>query len=253
MARRTSVFSLSPTNDQPGLDYSNFILFGLSVIAVLVFFLTSITECDAKQFCTTTIFLTTGTVSFVMLIIVGILVKQIDFREGKFKSIEFFYMQRLTLWKLGMVPIGLGLIFLVSFVAVENNLPILGIFGSGIIMMVTFFIGSSVAIPILQHGIYNAIVVYLRSSGGNNFAGLATSPINVPEIGYSLFNQDLLIEMATQILLVAPSEELLKTFMVVFFMIVLALKWSPKSWLVKIVAGGLSVAVWATYHTVIAV
>jgi hypothetical protein len=253
VARKQKLFSLSGTNDQPGLDYSNFILFGLSVIAVLVFFLTSISECDAKQFCTTTIFLTTGTISFVMLIVVGILAKQIDFREGKFKSIEFFYMQRLTFWKLGMVPIGLGLIFLVSFIAVENDAPILGIFGSGIIMMVTFFIGSSLAIPVLQHGIYNAIVVYLRSSPGNNLAGLSASPINVPEIGYTLFNQDLLIEMAIQILLVAPSEELLKTFMVVFFMIVLSLKWAPKSWLVKMVAGGLSVAVWATYHTVIAV
>ncbi len=253
MPKKQGIFSLSPTNDQPGLDYSNFILFGLSVIAVLVFFLTSITECDAKQFCTTTIFLTTGTVSFTMLIIVGILAKQIDIREGKLKSIEFFYMQRLTLWKIGLVPIGLGAVFLVSALAVENDLAILGIFGSGIIMMSVFFLTSSVAIPILIHGFYNAIVVYLRSSGGNNFAGLATSPINVPEIGYSLFNQDLLIEMATQILLVAPSEELLKTFMVVFFMIVLALKWSPKSWLVKIVAGGLSVAVWATYHTIISV
>lgn len=241
------------TRDIPALDYSNFILFGLSVIAVLVFFLTSISECEAQQFCTTTIFLTTGTVSFVMLIIVGILAKQIDVREGKLKSIEFFYMQRLTFVKLGLVPVGLGLVFLVSALAVENNQPILGIFGSGITMMAIFFFTSSVAIPILIHGLYNAIVVYLRSGGGNNFAGLSSSPINVPEIGYSLFNQDLLIEMATQILLVAPSEELLKTFMVVFFMIVLALKWSPKSWFIKIIAGGLSVAVWATYHTVIAV
>jgi|APSaa5957512535_1039671.scaffolds.fasta_scaffold00325_4 hypothetical protein len=240
------------TDDRPALDYSNFILFGISVIAILVFFLTSIVECDAKQFCTTTIFLTTGTISFLMLVVLGILVKKIDLREGKLNSIEFFYMQRLTLWKLGLVPIGLGLVFLVSFIAVENNSPIAGIAGSGIIMMTIFFLTSSVAIPILIHGFYNAIVVYLRSGTGNTVSGLATSPINVPEIGYTLFNQDLLIEMATQILLVAPSEELLKTFMVAFFMIVLSLKWAP-TWSVKIVSGLLSVGVWATYHTVIAV
>lgn len=242
--------------DRKSTGITNWIYFGLAIITVMVFLLGNVNECDSVQFCATSIFFIVFIGSLFMLILLW-LINPVNTR-GKLAdgNVKLFFMQDVTFKKLLLVLPGLGLIFLVSYLAtfanngnpdiLVNPAPFVGIFISGLVMGVQLIWTRSILVPILTHGIYNSIVVLLREGGG-----LATiGGFNVPEIGLSLQGfSDLGAEIIFQNVLVASSEELFKTFIIAFF--VVATTGSFKSsthwvWLGMIV----SVMLWTLYHSI---
>ena len=147
------------------------------------------------------------------------------------------------------------LVWIISYASDALGQPLIGIFGSGIIMMIAFFATKSAMIPILIHGSWNAYVVLERFGVFGSVVGqqLASSPIYVPNIGIDIFNQVILSELFTHLILVAPAEELFKIFMYMFFLLVIKLKFKTDDILAIIISGTISVSIWAIYHLNVAI
>lgn len=244
------------------VGYSNYLFLSITVIAVLVFLLDSSKSCgNAIDFCTISIFLLVFIVSMVMLLLLSFIVG-IPYNHGKqsnglqggaFKNknnIILFFLEDPNLKQLLVIPLGLGGVFLVSFMAVLVNQPILGIFGSGIIMTTIFFYSNSAMPVIVIHGLYNGIVILLRSQ---KLGILASSPIRIPDVSIGFFDQEIVNQVLTQILLVAPAEELFRIFMITVFLIFIKLKFNYSGFWPKVFAGGASVAIWSSYHLIISI
>ena len=246
------------------VGYSNYLFFSITVIAVLVFLLDASKSCgSAIDFCTISIFLTVFTVSMAMLLLLSLIIgwpvqynprhKNKDgniggaFKEG---NLVLFFLEDINIKQLALIPVGLGGVFTISFFAVLTDQPLFGIFGSGAIMMAIFFISNSAMPVILIHGLYNSIVVLLRSQ---KLGILSSSPINIPDVSFNIFDQHVINQVLTQILLVAPSEEIFKIFMVTVFIIFVKLKFNYSGIWVKIIAGSASVSIWASYHAIVSV
>lgn len=242
------------------VGYANYLFFSITVIAVLVFLLDSSKSCgSAIDFCTISIFLLVFVVSMVMLLllswIVGVPYKHGSHngkQGGAFKkdNLVLFFLEDPNLKQMAIIPLGLGAVFLVSFVAVLINQPIVGIFGSGIIMTAIFFYSNSAMPVIVIHGLYNGLVILLRSQ---KLGVLASSPIRIPDVSIGFFDQDIINQVLTQILLVAPAEELFRIFMITVFLIFIKLKFNYSGFWPKVFAGGVSVTIWASYHLIVAV
>lgn len=242
------------------IGYSNYLFFSITVIAVLVFLLDASKSCGtAIDFCTISIFLLVFTVSMVMLLVLALITgmyrpvhKENNKTGGAFKSgnLVLFFLEDINLKQLIMIPLGLGMVFAVSFFAVLIQQPMIGIFGSGIIMTSIFFYTNSAMPVILIHGLYNGLVVLLRSQ--NNLGILASSPIRVPNESIGFFDQEVINQVLTQILLVAPAEELFRIFMITVFLIFIKLKFNYSGFWPKVFAGGVSVIIWGNYHLIVA-
>lgn len=232
----------------------------MTVIAVLVFLLDASKSCSgAIDFCTIAIFLLVFTVSMLMLLVLSLVVgiyspshNSNGQRGGAFRyqSVTLFFLEDINLKQLILIPIGLGAVFAVSFIAVLASSPLVGIFASGAILMGIFFYSNSAMPVILIHGLYNGIIILLRSQ---KLGVLSSSPIQIPDISFGIFDQEVINQFLTQMLLVAPAEELFKIFMVTVFLIIIKLKFNYAGFWPKVIAGGASVFIWASYHAIIAV
>jgi membrane protease YdiL (CAAX protease family) len=245
------------------IGYTNYIFFSVTVIAVLVFLLDSTRSCGQTiDFCTISIFLAVFTISLGMLVLLGALIQQpVEYVAShgrgnntgyfRYKDVTFFFLQDINVRQLILIPAGLLGVFLTSYLAIIADNPIAGIFVSGIIMGGIFLYSNSAMPVILIHGAYNAIVVLLRSQQLTLFN---TSPINIPDVSFDVFlGQQTINEMLTQIVLVAPAEELFKIFMMTTFIIVMKAKFDYSGLGSRIIAMIIAVIVWSLYHTQIAI
>ena len=232
--------------------------FSIAIISVLVFLLDSSKTCgNATAFCTVAIFLLVFLASMVMLLVLAFITGGIIHSAGKqqggavkYNSLSFFFLEDPNLKQVIVIPFGLAGVFGVSFLAVLANQPLLGIFGSGIILKVIFFYTNSAMPSIVVHGLYNGIVILLRSQ---KLGILASSPIKVPDVSIGFFDQEVANQFLTQILLVAPAEELFTIFMITVFLIFIKLKFNYQGLWPKVIAGGVSVSIWASYHNIISI
>lgn len=232
------------------IGLSNYLFFALTVIATLVFLLDSSRTCnEAISFCTISIFLMVFTVSMGMLVLLALLTGNYvhDNRGGRFDygSVKMFFLEDINKKQIILIPVGLAMVFGVSYVAILANSPLAGIIASGLVMMAIFFYTKSAMPPIVIHGLYNAIVVFLRAQQLTLFS---TSPVAVPDVSFQIFNQQTINEMLTQIVLVAPAEELFKIFMVSVFLIIVKLRFDFSGIFAKAIAGTSATLVWALYH-----
>ena len=245
------------------VGYSNYLFFSITVIAVLVFLLDASKSCGTViDFCTISIFLLVFTVSMLMLLVLSLIIGwpsnySVNHTNGKSRGGAFkngnlvlFFLEDVNLKQLLMIPLGLGMVFAISFFAVLIEQPLLGIFGSGIVMTSIFFYTNSAMPVILIHGLYNGLVVLLRSQ---KLGILASSPIKVPDISIGFFDQELINQVLTQLLLVAPAEELFRIFMITVFLIFIKLKFNYAGFWPKVFAGGASISIWSSYHLITAI
>ena len=243
---------------QQGIGYTNYLFFSITVIAVLVFLLDASKSCGSTiDFCTISIFLAVFTVSMVMLLVLSLIVGwpasySHEGKGGAFKkgNLVLFFLEDINLKQVIMIPLGLGGVFAVSFFAVLIQQPIIGIFGSGIIMTSIFFYTNSAMPVILIHGFYNGLVVLLRSQ---KLGVLSSSPIAIPDVSFDIFDQEVINQVLTQILLVAPAEELFRIFMITVFLIFIKLKFNYAGFWPKVFAGGASITIWSSYHLIISI
>ena len=233
---------------------TNWLFFGITVIGVLVFLLNEVSSCgSSSDFCSLIIFLAIFTVSWVALIALSLTTGKITVKGVQVSVVQLFFTQepkgKTFLW----YPVGFTIVWIISYTSDALEQPLLGIFGSGIIMMIAFFATRTAMIPILIHGSWNAYVVFERFGvfGSVTGNGLSTSPIYVPNIGIDIFNQAVLSEVFTHMFLVAPAEELFKIFMYAFFLLILKLRFKTDDVLSIIIAGTISVGIWSIYHLTI--
>ena len=229
------------------IGYSNYLFFSITVIAVLVFLLDSSKGCDDAiiNFCTISIFIIVFIVSLGMLMLLTLITYDISGGYFKYRSVRLFFLEDITLKQVIVIPAGLLGVFIVSYIAILAQSPLAGIIGSGLIMGSIFLYVNSAMPVIVIHGLYNSIVVFLRSQQLTLFS---TSPISVPDISFQVFNQQVVNEILTQILLVAPAEELFKIFMMTVFLIIIKLRFDFSGIGSKAVAMIISVIIWAMYH-----
>jgi hypothetical protein len=228
---------------------TNWTFFALSVFVVLVFLLTDVNSCDSVDFCATTIFFVVFLGSFFMLWTLSFMSVG-DRLKGN--NVRFFFLQDVNIQKLVWVPIGYVAVLGVSFLTASWDYEFaahVGIFISGMIMLVAFFSTNAILIPVLIHGFYNATVVTLREE----VLGLSQSPIIVPDIGVNveLFGE-FFSEIFFQIILVASSEEFFKVFVIAFVIVATEGRFNSKGWH-KWIAGTFAVFVWTIYHTISAI
>lgn len=241
---------------QQGVGYMNYLFFALLVIAAVVFLLDSSRSCGtAIDFCTISIFLLVFTISMLMLLVLSFVVGwparyEHGARGGAFKygSVKMFFLEDINLKQIILIPSGLFAVFVVSYLAILAHNPVAGIFASGAIMMGIFLYSNSALPVILIHGSYNALVVALRSQQLAFLPNFSQSPINVPDISFQLFPQQIINQMLTQILLVAPAEEVFKIFMVTVFIIIIKMRFNFGGMFANAIAGTISVFIWAAYH-----
>lgn len=241
-------FSLINTKvNRASTGITNWMFFALTVFVVLVFLLSDVNMCESIDFCATTIFFIVFLGSWFMLTTLSALSDTAKNRlQGR--NVRFFFLQDINLQKLFWIPIGLILVLAISFGASLSDYqyaPHLGIFFSGMVMLVAFFATNAILIPVLIHGLYNAIVVTLRE--GIFFAEIA---IPVPDIGVpiELFG-NYFSEIFFQIILVASSEEFFKVFVIAFVIVATKGRFSSKGY-TKWFAGVFAVLVWTVYHTI---
>lgn len=227
--------------------YQNYLFFSITVIAVLVFLLDSSKGCDEAiiNFCTISIFIIVFIVSLGMLMLLTLLTYDVSGGYFKYKSVRLFFLEDINLKQVAVIPVGLLGVFIVSYMAIVAQSPLAGIIGSGLIMGSIFLYVNSAMPVIVIHGLYNSIVVFLRSQQLTLFS---TSPISVPDISFQVFNQQVINEILTQILLVAPAEELFKIFMMTVFLIIIKLRFDYSGIGSKVISMILATVVWALYH-----
>jgi len=237
------LFSTKTTNSS---GVSNWIFLALAVFVVMIALLNEVNDCGSIQFCATVIFFLIFIGSFVMLLMLIVATQN--------RRVLAFYWQDITLSKLIWVPLGFVLVLAIAYGSsfIESEFSnLIGIFFSGIVMLVAFFATNSALIPILIHGFYNSLVVVLRSGFGFELDG-----ITVPEIGINvaLLQQfgDVIPQIFFQIVLVSASEEFFKIFTIVF--VIMATRGTfgidgPMKW----VGGIVAVTIWTVYHTITAI
>ena len=239
------------------IGYTNYLFFSIAIIAVLVFLLDSSKSCgNVSEFCTISIFLLVFLASMVMLLVLAVITGGIGLVQGKIQggavklknNVVLFFLEDPNLKQVIVIPIGLAGVFMISFLAVLANQPIVGIFGSGVIMTTIFYYTNSAMPSIVIHGMYNGLVIMLRSQ---KLGILASSPIKIPDVSIGFFDQEILNQIFTQILLVAPAEELFRIFMITAFLIFIKLKFNYQGLWPKVVAGTVSVLIWSSYHLII--
>ena len=178
-------------------------------------------------------------------------------------SPDAFWQADITKRNLIWVPIGAGGVFGSVILTSPLDPPlgtILGIALSGFIMMFILLRYNAILLVIFVHGIYNGLVVsiqlgFIKTGGLSVLAPLSQSPLLVPVVGFgSSFDQlaNVATEVIFQFMLVATSEELLKTALTAFFIIAFRGYFSQQGG-IKYLAGGLAVLVWTILHTIQAI
>ncbi len=205
----------------------------------------------SNQIASITFFSLTYIFSFVFLIMLPFMSQMYGTRVRGSDGVRPFWLQNLTLGKLAWVPIGVVGVFAMAYLSVGLQSPIIGIFLSGVIMMICFFRTHSILVPILIHGIYNAVIVVLQAGIFTN-SFLSTAPTSVPLIGVSLVaGSQLTSEMIFQFVLVATTEELLKMLIIAFFIVNIKGTFDSKG-ILKYFGAVTAIIIWSVLHLIVA-
>ena len=135
-----------------------------------------------------------------------------------------FWMENPDRHVIWILPVGFIGVLGCSFIGSIINLPVVGIFGSGIVMGLALFYTRSILIPIILHGTFNVFVV-LAQTGlfGNSIVPLALNPsfsYSVPTLSNAIPSLSPLIsEVLQQLFVVAPAEEMLKVAAIAGFIV----------------------------------
>lgn len=136
-----------------------------------------------------------------------------------------------------------------------------GIFIGGIIMMIAFLKTHALLVPIIIHGTYNSLVVYLQATsfelvgGIEQFASVGSDRIilGVNEIGIGFQGvSNIFSEFIWQFTLVATAEEFLKLAILVF-VVILINGFFKSTGLSVVIGAGVAIMFWASLHLVSAI
>ena len=189
----------------------------------------------------------------------------------KAKDLNTFWTNDIDLN--GLMWIGIGIftvilsIFALLFIiagADEDTIrtgQFAGIFIGGIIMMIAFLKTNALLVPIIIHGTYNSLVVYLDQTrfalvgGIDQFTVEGTDRVllGVNEIGIGFQGiSNIFSEFIWQYTLVATAEEFLKLAILVF-VVVLINGYFVGRGLSIVIAGGIAILFWSSLHLVNAI
>ncbi len=179
-------------------------------------------------------------------------------RKLKGDRADLFFFQDISISKfLIWVPIGILASFGIALLSQNLGLGSIGasivsIAGSGLIMMVIFFIVKSILPSIIIHASFNTIVIALRDGIiASDFVGLELVPIPNIAISFGQVNQ-FLTDVMVQYTLVAPAEEMLKMLILAF--VVLGIPNARfKSGISKYIGATIALVVWSSFHLIQAI
>lgn len=152
------------------------------------------------------------------------------------------------------VPIGIFGAFAIALASQNlgldrTNASLISIAGSGVVMMVIFFITKSVLIPMVIHGFFNTLVIALRQ--GILFSVTTTQDlVPIPNVGITTpqINQ-FITDTIIQFSLVSTGEEMLKILIIAF--IVLGIPNAKfKTGIAKYIGAFFALLIWASFHTI---
>lgn len=230
------------------------LIWGMSFIVVLFFMLVNFEK--QVEFNSTIVFLSVLLTSiFGTLILVGSSKGQ--YLKGE--NTKFFFAQEITLQKL-IIYFTIGLLGSFGWSTIAINLPVSGfanlsanevsgliaLWGSGILFLFILIASKSLLPPVLAHGVFNAIVYALKSSGISQ--SLYPHSLPIPEIGLPLGQVNQIVtEGVFQVLLVALAEEHYKVLIIAVFLVAFRGVYG-KSLFKVILAGLFAVSTWDILH-----
>lgn len=154
-----------------------------------------------------------------------------------------WFQHDVTLGSLFWVPVGIGVAFGLAMLIgnlglSQDDSALYSIYASGFVMMAIFVRTKAILIPIIIHGAFNSLVIFISSP-----AVAFNTAIPVPEIGLQLGTLSrLATESISQFFVVAPAEEMLKMGGITMWLLIGEGKFNPKSW--KFYAGATVTVVW---------
>lgn len=233
-----------------GTGQGNIIYLGLTVFVVGIVLLGNVNSCGSVEFCKVTVFGMLFGLSAIVLLMFAVFSKGGVHTIGGAGPLGKFMFAPLTMGKMLWIPIGIvavvGVSYSVTFWDFQYA-PFVGIFFSGIIMFIAFLQTNSLLTPIIIHGIYNSIVVYLNQGGAGVFDGF-TPTVGAGGIELSEATK-FLFEIALQNTLVAPSEEMFKLFGIAIFVAILGGNYAKPGIRVYF-AGFIAVLIWTVLHLI---
>lgn len=136
-----------------------------------------------------------------------------------------------------------------------------GIFIGGIIMMIAFLKTHALLVPIIIHGTYNSLVVWLQQTGFELVGGIEQFSsvgeerilLGVNEIGIGFQGvSNIFSEFIWQFTLVATAEEFLKLAILVF-VVILINGFFKSTGLSVVIGAGVAILFWSSLHLVSAI
>jgi len=189
----------------------------------------------------------------------------------KAKDLNTFWTNDIDLNGLMWIAIGIFTVILSIFAllfiiagADEDTIrtgQFAGIFIGGIIMMIAFLKTNALLVPIIIHGTYNSLVVYLDQTkfalvgGIDQFTVEGTDRVllGVNEIGIGFQGiSNIFSEFIWQYTLVATAEEFLKLAILVFVVVLINGHFVGRG-LSIVIAGGIAILFWSSLHLVNAI
>ncbi len=175
---------------------------------------------------------------------------------GGTKGARFFFFTDVTIGTFIIwVPIGIlgsfGIALLSQNLGLDQTTAsLVSIAGSGIVMMIIFFITKTIMIPIIIHAFFNTIVIALRDGVIQAF-GITQELFPIPNVGISIgqFNQ-FATDVLIQFTLVATGEEMLKMLIIAF--VVLSIPNAKfKTGLAKFAGAFFALLIWVSFHLLV--
>ena len=187
------------------------------------------------------------------------------------KDLNIFWTNDIDLNGLLWIAIGIftvifsifALLFAISGQDAETirNGQFVSIFIGGIIMMVAFLRTNALLVPIIIHGTYNSLVVYLEQTqfaiigGIEQFSAVGEGRVilGVNEIGIGFQGiSNIFSEFIWQFTLVATAEEFLKLAILVF-VVILINGFFKSTGLSVVIGAGVAILFWTSLHLVSAI
>lgn len=176
---------------------------------------------------------------------------------GGEREAQLFFVSDISLFKFAIyVPLGvagaLGVALLSQNLGLDSqSTALVSIFGSGLVMMIVFFLSKTILTAIIIHGIFNVLVLAIRDGIIGSVTGLELFP--VPELGLSIGQiNSFLITILEQFTMVAFGEEMMKVLIIAF--VVLSIPNAKfRGGISKYLGALLALIIWTAYHTIQAV
>ena len=187
------------------------------------------------------------------------------------KDLNIFWTNDIDLNGLMWIAIGIftvvasifAILFVMSGADAETirNAQFGSIFIGGVIMMVAFLRTNALLVPIIIHGTYNSLVVYLEQTqfaiigGIEQFSAVGDERVllGVNEIGIGFQGvSNIFSEFIWQFTLVATAEEFLKLAILVF-VVILINGFFKSTGLSVVIGAGVAILFWTSLHLVSAI